>query len=193
MKYNFELEGKLNFDNIEITSPDEVISEMGKQLTEATKGFIKGVVREYDGSIESYDQLSVFASIAASLGTAVVRNDIQEKLGPINYKSSKFEFFLVAPKLDSYKYRILFFEYGIGNYPVKLVLEQGIADEIFGEDANYVIEYATKDALENLICNILKSKKVIRVMQDLINATHRIIKLDVEKKEFLEELNVDDK
>lgn len=193
MKYDFDLEGKLNFDDVEITSPDKVISEIGQQLTEATKGFIKGEVREYDGFIESYDQLSAFASIAATLGTSVVRKDIQEKLGAINFESFKFEFFLTTPKLDSYKYRILFFEYGIGNYPVKLVLEQGIADEIFGEDANYVIEYATKEELENVISNILKSKKVIKIMQDLINATHRIIKVGAEKKELLEESKVDDK
>ena len=88
-----------------------------------------------------------------------------------------------AQKIENYKYRILFFEYGIGMYPVKIVLEQGIADEIFEkENANYIIEYETKNELENVIINILKTKKVIKVMQELIYATKRFERLD--KKEL---------
>lgn len=68
-------------------------------------------------------------------------------------------------------------------YPVKIVLEQGIADEIFKkENANYIIEYETKNELENVIINILKTKKVIKVMQELIYATKRFERLD--KKEL---------
>ena len=75
------------------------------------------------------------------------------------------------------------FEYDIGMYPVKIVLEQGIADEIFKkENANYIIEYETKNELENVIINILKTKKVIKVMQELIYATKRFERLD--KKEL---------
>ena len=68
-------------------------------------------------------------------------------------------------------------------YPVKIVLEQGIADEIFKkENANYIIEYETKNELENVIINILKTKKVIKIMQELIYATKRFERLD--KKEL---------
>ena len=76
--------------------------------------------------------------------------------------------------MKNYKYRILFFEYGIGMYPVKIVLEQGIADEIFKkENANYNNWIWNKNELENVIINILKTKKVIKVMQELIYATKR--------------------
>lgn len=68
-------------------------------------------------------------------------------------------------------------------YPVKIVLEQGIADEIFKkENANYIIEYETKMNWKNVIINILKTKKVIKVMQELIYATKRFERLD--KKEL---------
>ena len=144
MSHDFNLDGLLNYDDDQAVSPDTIISELGKQLEEATNGFVKGVVREYEGAIE---------------------------------------FFLTAPKIENYKYRILFFEYGIGMYPVKIVLEQGIADEIFKkENANYIIEYETKNELENVIINILKTKKVIKVMQELIYATKRFERLD--KKEL---------
>ena len=47
---------------------------------------------------------------------------------------------------------------------------------------NYIIEYETKNELENVIINILKTKKVIKVMQELIYATKRFERLD--KKEL---------
>ena len=64
-------------------SPDTVIAELGNQLEKAANGFIKCVVRQYNGPIESYDQLSTFASIASALGTSNVQKDIQDNLGVI--------------------------------------------------------------------------------------------------------------
>lgn len=188
MSYNFNFDGILNYDEEQVISPDAVIAELGNQLEKATNGFIKGVVRQYNGPIESYDQLSTFASIASALGTSNVHKDIQDNLGVIGYQDYKFEFFLTAPKIENYKYRVLFFEYGIGMYPVKIVLEQGIADEIFKrENANYIIEYATKTELENAILKILKTKKVIKVMQELIYAMKRFERLDKEQTKLIDE------
>lgn len=96
---------------------------------------------------------------------------------------------MTTAKLEDYKYRVLFFEYGIGMYPVKIVLEQGIADEIFEkENADYVVEYATKNELENVILNILKTKKVTKVMQELIYAMKRFERLDKEQPKLIEKI-----
>lgn len=189
MSYDFNFDGILNYDDEQAVSPDTVVAELGNQLEKATNGFIKGVVREYDGPIESYDQMSAFASIASALGTSLVHRDIQDNLGEIGYQDYKFEFFLTTSKLEDYKYRVLFFEYGIGMYPVKIVLEQGIADEIFKkENADYVVEYATKNELENVILNILKTKKVTKVMQELIYAMKRFERLDKEQPKLIEKI-----
>ena len=189
MSYDFNFDGILNYDDDQAVSPDTVIAELGNQLEKATNGFIKGVVREYNGPIESYDQMSAFASIASALGTSLVHRDIQDNLGEIGYQEYKFEFFLTTSKLEDYKYRVLFFEYGIGMYPVKIVLEQGIADEIFKkENADYVVEYATKNELENVILNILKTKKVTKVMQELIYAMKRFERLDKEQPKLIEKI-----
>lgn len=189
MSYDFNFDGILNYDDDQAVSPDTVVAELGNQLEKATNGFIKGVVREYDGPIESYDQMSAFASIASALGTSLVHRDIQDNLGEIGYQDYKFEFFLTTSKLEDYKYRVLFFEYGIGMYPVKIVLEQGIADEIFKkENADYVVEYATKNELENVILNILKTKKVTKVMQELIYAMKRFERLDKEQPKLIEKI-----
>lgn len=190
MSYDFNFDGILNYDDDQAVSPDTVVAELGNQLEKATNGFIKGVVREYNGPIESYDQMSAFASIASALGTSLVHRDIQDNLGEIGYQDYKFEFFLTTSKLEDYKYRVLFFEYGIGMYPVKIVLEQGIADEIFKkENADYVVEYATKTELENVILNILKTKKVTKVMQELIYAMKRFERLDKEQPKLIEKIS----
>ena len=190
MSYDFNFDGILNYDDDQAVSPDTVIAELGNQLEKATNGFIKGVVREYNGPIESYDQMSGFASIASALGTSLVHRDIQDNLGEIGYQEYKFEFFLTTSKLEDYKYRVLFFEYGIGMYPVKIVLEQGIADEIFKkENADYVVEYATKTELENVILNILKTKKVTKVMQELIYAMKRFERLDKGQPKLIEKIS----
>ena len=134
--------------------------------------------------------MSAFASIASALGTSLVHRDIQDNLGEIGYQEYKFEFFLTTSKLEDYKYRVLFFEYGIGMYPVKIVLEQGIADEIFKkENADYVVEYATKTELENVILNILKTKKVTQVMQELIYAMKRFERLDKGQPKLIEKIS----
>ena len=190
MSYDFNFDGILNYDDDQAVSPDTVIAELGNQLEKATNGFIKGVVREYNGPIESYDQMSAFASIASALGTSLVHRDIQDNLGEIGYQEYKFEFFLTTSKLEDYKYRVLFFEYGIGMYPVKIVLEQGIADEIFKkENEDYVVEYATKTELENVILNILKTKKVTKVMQELIYAMKRFERLDKGQPKLIEKIS----
>lgn len=75
-------------------------------------------------------------------------------------------------------------------YPVKIVLEQGIADEIFKkENADYVVEYATKTELENVILNILKTKKVTKVMQELIYAMKRFERLDKGQPKLIEKIS----
>ena len=190
MSYDFNFDGILDYDDDQAVSPDTVVAELGNQLEKATNGFIKGVVREYNGPIESYDQMSAFASIASALGTSLVHRDIQDNLGEIGYQEYKFEFFLTTSKLEDYKYRVLFFEYGIGMYPVKIVLEQGIADEIFKkENADYVVEYATKTELENVILNILKTKKVTKVMQELIYAMKRFERLHKGQPKLIEKIS----
>ena len=55
---------------------------------------------------------------------------------------------------------------------MKIVLEQGLADEIFKqEDANYIFEIQTKNELESTVTNILASNRAIKVIQGLINVS----------------------
>ncbi len=178
------LEKKLDFSSAQTISPDEVITGLGQELEEVTKGLVRGVVKEYEGSIQSYNNSETFHAMMAALGSSLNYNkDIQEDLGMVGDDAFQFEFYLTSAKLEKYKYRILFFTYGIGNYPVKIVLEQGIADEIFGmENADYEIIYHTKEELSFAILNILNSKKVVKVIQELIYTGKKLEKMDTGDK-----------
>lgn len=176
MSEKLDIKSKLKFDVADLASPDTVIAGIGNQLESATNGIVKGIVNSYDGPIESYSTFSGMASLVAALGTSQ-RHDIQNDLGEIAYEPFKFEFYLTSPKLPNYKFRVMFFEYGLGSYPVKIVLEQGLADEIFKqEDANYIFEVQTKDELENKVASILASERAIKVLQGLINASLNVQK-----------------
>ena len=57
----------------------------------------------------------------------------------------------------------------------KLFLNKGLQMKYLRKKMlNYIIEYETKNELENVIINILKTKKVIKVMQELIYATKKV-------------------
>jgi hypothetical protein len=171
MSERLDIKSKLKFDVEDLTNPDITIAEIGTQLESLTNGLVKGVVNEYDGPIESYNTLSGMASLVAALG-ATQKYDIQNDLGEIGYQLFKFEFYLTSAKLPNYKFRIMFFEYGLGGYPVKIVLEQGLADEIFKkENAEYIFEIQTKNELEDTVTNILASKRILKVVQGLINVS----------------------
>lgn len=176
MGYNLNEEYDFSYENLE--TPDMVLAEICTQLDNITKSFVQGNLRGYEGPIESYDQLSAMASIAASI-SGVTRVDIQNRLGEIGTGTDiKFEFFLSASQIPDYKYRILFMQYGMTGYPVKVVLEQGIADELNGkEDSEYIYEIDSKEKFESLIVQILNSTKLKRIIQDLITVSMRKLKL----------------
>lgn len=169
-----DIKGKLKFDADDLTSPDMTIAEIGTQLESVTNGLVKGIVNSYDGPIESYNFSSGMAALIAALGTSTSQKyDIQNDLGEIGYKSLKYEFYLTSSIFPNYKFRVMFFEYGLGGYPVKIVLEQGLADEILKkEGADYIFEVPAQNELKNLVISILNSEKAIRVMQGLINVSN---------------------
>lgn len=100
--------------------------------------------------------------------------DIQDKLGVIEETSFKYEMYLTASKIENYKYRILFAGYGIEGYPVKIVLEQDIADELNQkEDSGYIYTVNSKEEFERLLVSIFNSKTLQKIIQSLITASNR--------------------
>ena len=58
--------------------------------------------------------------------------------------------------------------YNVSNYPVTVVLEESIAKSISGTSGEYIYTCDTRNELEELVVNVLTSKRIITVMQELI-------------------------
>ena len=63
---------------------------------------------------------------------------------------------------------MFFVKYNVSNHPVTVVLEESIAKSISGTGRGYIYTCDTRNELEELVVNILTSKRIITVMQELI-------------------------
>ena len=187
MERKLNLEGKLDFSDIDLTAPDIVINNLLEQLPVETNGLICGKIQSYSGHIMSYIRKTGISSLAVSLGTVQEKEvDIQNELGKNGTEIKKFECYLYTPEYEKYHYRMFFVKYDISNYPATVVLEESIAKSISGTNKGYIYTCNTRDELEELIVNVLTSKRIINVMQELIRINQA--KKVTEKKE---EVNVD--
>lgn len=162
MEKKLNISEKLDFNDIDLTAPEKVISEILTQLNEETNGIICGDIVNYNGHVMSYTK--------TGFSTLVVAKDfdIQKDLGEIGQETHKFECFLYTPEYDKYKYRVFFVKYDTSNYPVNIILEESVARSISNSNSGYVLSCATREELEELMYNVFTSKKLISVMQELI-------------------------
>lgn len=176
--------GKLDFSNIDLTAPDIVVGEIAAQISDETNGIVHGVVEPYDGRVYSYTSRSGVLSVAEALGQSEKKVDIQTTLGKRGEEVNKFEFFLNTPSYEQYKYRVCYLKYGLGNYPVDVILEQSIAKDINTDSSSsYIYKCNTREELEDLIVRIVCSDRVIGVMQELIRINQIQKELDDECSE----------
>lgn len=167
MEKKLNISARLDFNDIDLTAPEKVISEVLEQLSQETNGIICGNINTYNGPVMSYTKTG-FSSIAMAIGSADKEVDIQSDLGKIGQETHKFECYLYTPEYDKYKYRVFFVKYDTSNYPVNIILEESVARSVSGGGSGYIFSCATREELEELIYKIFNSKKLISVMQELI-------------------------
>lgn len=166
---NSILNEKLNLEPTDLTSPDIVIQEIANQISTITKGAVKAVVEQYDGRIESYTTESGIAAFSKLAGTvSVIEHDVQDRLGPIGANRTNYELYFAADSLPNYRFRVLFFGFGIGLYPVKIVVEQAIAKAL--NKQGYTFYAKNRSEVENLLLNVLSASKTIEILQELVYA-----------------------
>jgi len=169
MAKELNLSEKLDFSDIDLTAPDIVINEILAQLPEETNGLIMGKIVPYDGPVMSYTKKGVSSiALSLSLGTEDKEIDIQEKLGKIGQETRKFECYLYTPEYEKYRYRVFFVKHDLSNYPATIVLDSSVAKSISSSNSGYIYTCSTRSELETLIINVLTSKRVVSVMQELI-------------------------
>jgi len=176
----------LDLENVDTTTPtpDEIVNEQCDFLREATQGRIVAKVANYNGPIASYTAPPLVHNFAKALAPLYMSQeqkfDIQDKLGEIGDDPSNyftFEFFITSMKTPNYKFRIMFLRYGIGHYPVELVLDEDIAINIGMEEPSFSCD--SMDEFKDYLAKILNSPKVQTVIKTLYAAT-----LKEEKKSF---------
>lgn len=175
MAIDFSLSEELVFDDVDLVPPEDVVKEVVSQIRDKSRGMIEGVVAPYNGAVESYplEDISSFTErLSGVFASTPKMHDIQGDLGKQGFRCNRFEAYIVASELPNYKFRAFFFEYGVGGYPVKVILEQSIADELLKEkNARFVQMRNNRSEWESLILNIFSSKKILKIMQELVNAT----------------------
>ncbi len=183
MSKKLNLNEKLDFADIDLTAPEIVINALLEELPVETNGLICGKIQPYSGHIMSYTKKSGMASLAVALGNVQDKEvDIQSELGKIGTETHKFECYLYTPEYEKYHYRMFFVKYEVSNYPVTVVLEESIAKSISGTNSGYIYTCNTRDELEELIVSVLTTKRIIKVMQELIRV-NQAKKLSEEKEE----------
>ncbi|WP_051411378.1 hypothetical protein [Ruminococcus flavefaciens] len=166
-----DFSGVLDFNDVDLTDPNIVVQGILSQIKDATGNIITGNIEPYSGHIFPSNNLSL------AIGTV----DIQKALGKQGEEKNKYEVYLSTPVFDQYKYRICFIQFGVAKYPVTVVLEKSIATELkkimLGSD--YIFKCDNRTELEELMYSVIKSEKVIEVMQELIKV-YQIHRKDIE-------------
>ena len=164
-----QLKGSLDLNDVDLVSPESILNDVAEEIKAITSGYVTGRVTPYDGPIESYGTANALSAITVAVASPRFEHDIQDDLGRIGYGYSQFEFCLSSPNLPNYVYRALFMSYGIGGYPVKIVLDEGIARTILSGN-RYTITAGNRKEFESILNSIVTSQKMVEIIQELINA-----------------------
>ena len=159
MESGFDFINKLDFSDVDLMAPEKVFEDILAELKRKTSGIIQGKVSVYTGYVKSR-----FGAFLSSFAKST-----SEDLGSKGEENNLFEFYLSTECYQKYKFRVCFFEYGLSRYPVHLIVEDGIADDInLGEGYDNEFTCNTKDDLSKMIFKILNTKRAATVMQELI-------------------------
>ncbi len=161
-----------SFDLVDTKIPDKVIEETLRQIEDATKGYVIGHIKEYDGKIYSYIEKRRSALANITFGTEEREIDIQDELGEIANEDHKFEVFLSVKGLEHYKYRLMFVNYGAISYPVTIVLNDALAEEYSGRKS-YIFKIQSMSELNDLMETIINSDTLVSLIQSLIGEAMR--------------------
>ena len=166
------LKEKLSFDKVDLTAPDKVIKEVGNELSEITQGMVKCEVKEYDGPIRSFTQ------------TKEVEHhiDIQCRLGEMGNSQKIFEVCLETPDNIDYKFRLMFIAYDATIYPVTVVLESDIANQLPQYGNGYIYSFKSRKDFQIFLVDVINSDKAVTILQQLINLAGNAMHLEMNEE-----------
>ena len=180
------LKEKLSFDKVDLTAPDKVIKEVGNELSEITQGMVKCEVKEYDGPIRSFTQTKEVgtAALLTAFQTKTVEQhiDIQSRLGEMGNTQKKFEVCLETPNNKDYKFRLMFIAYDATIYPVTVVLESDIANQLPQYGNGYIYSFKSRKDFQSFFVDVINSDKAVTILQQLINLAGNAMHLEMNEE-----------
>lgn len=154
-----------SFELLDKYPPEVVVRNMLKQIEESTEGYVIGNIEPYDGPIFSYTKRTGLASLQTALEPTNI--DIQAELGAQGAENNKFEVFLTVKRLEHYRYRMMFVEYGSVAYPATVVMNDSLAVE-YSDKRDFVFRVNSMKDLEDMLNTIINSQTLVALIQNLI-------------------------
>lgn len=173
-----DIKNLIDENPLDTVYPEDVFSELAKEISEITNDIVNVSVNTYEGSLCSYKYNPVATVVSSMFGS--MEHDIQDDLGVIgNNYSNKFEFLIESKQLPGFSFRLFLAGSEIAGYPCKIVMEQGFADEINKGTENKGYTYIAKNSneLKQLLYKALKSDKFISLVKQIVSAANRRLKL----------------
>jgi len=171
-----------------INPPEKILESQCDILRKLTNGWVVAKIAKYDGKTSSDHETS--SDHKFDLKTLLINMvslpqesesepepepepfNVQQDLGEVGDNSFSFEFYITSPHAPHYKFRIMFLNYSLEFYPVKLVLDECIAKSI-GE-TGYILRCESEEAFIDALDRIFSSSEVERVINSLnMFAYHR--------------------
>ena len=163
---------KFRFDLVDKYAPDIVVRKSLEQIGEATNNYVVGRIEEYSGYIKSHTEKTGLAVLSDITVARNIEVDIQDSLGEQSEIDHRFEVYLSAKKLDKYKYRLMFIDYGATSYPVTVVLNERLA-RVYSDKYGDTFIIKNMKQLEDLLEKVINSEVLIQIIQNLINEAIR--------------------
>lgn len=156
-----------DFVPADIDTPYDIVKKQCELLARQTNGKIVARIANYTGPTKNYTKPNVLKSISSMYAEKEI--SIQDDLGEISLGSDfTFEFFITSTNTPNYKYRVMFLQHGIAFYPVYIVLDESIADELELDIDCDSIKCDSDDDFKQILKKILNSKSVVTVINGLL-------------------------
>lgn len=150
-------------------TPKGLLEEQCAELYELTNRKIIGRVERFEGAIrDNPDSLKELAASIALTATNIGGFSVQNILGEVSGNSAfKYEFYITSRDTPNYKYRAFFMEYGIDLYPLSLIVDEDIAEEL-GSAEDYIFLCESENEYLERIKRVLNSSKIYNVINALL-------------------------
>lgn len=154
-----------------VKSAKDLVYEQCVLLADITGKKIIARVTEYEGEYKSHPERVISDSFtkALTMTTRIPGFDVQNVLGEkASEKDNQFvyELYITSEKTPKYKYRAFIMHYGIALYPVRIIMEGEIAEEL---ELNTEIEVTSESEFLEILGRILGSKRISFVVEKLLS------------------------